>query len=204
MTKYYEALGVNTDASQEAIQSAFERRVKQHHPDQSDAPNAAQQFMRIKEAYDILSDPDLRDLYDELGHDVFMDEVSGPGDVTDSDIDGGETTDWQSYTRGTAEAEYIWDRDTDHVAEPIHGSETSNTSVARQLAGYGIVAVPISFMTMVLLVQVFSGSGQGTTALFTSLPTWLLAVLIVVLSTLCVVLAEIVLDTDRRVISTFK
>jgi molecular chaperone DnaJ len=62
---YYEMLGVNRDADEEAIKNAYRRLAMKHHPDRSpDDPNAEELFKEAKEAYEILTDVNKRAAYD--------------------------------------------------------------------------------------------------------------------------------------------
>jgi molecular chaperone DnaJ len=65
---YYELLGVARDASHAEIKRAFRRLARELHPDVSDEPDAAPRFRSITEAYEVLSDPERRQLYDRFGH----------------------------------------------------------------------------------------------------------------------------------------
>lgn len=60
----YGVLGVRRNASDEEIKSAYRRMVRQWHPDVCKEPNAAEMFIRIREAYELLSDPMKRARYD--------------------------------------------------------------------------------------------------------------------------------------------
>lgn len=51
---HHDVLGVGNNASQSEIKKAFHEAAKEHHPDLSDSPEAAEAFKRIKEAYDAL------------------------------------------------------------------------------------------------------------------------------------------------------
>jgi molecular chaperone DnaJ len=73
---YYEVLGVQRGASQEEIKKAFRRLARQYHPDVNREPGAAEVFKEINEAYEVLSDPDKRAMYDRFGHNG---PTSGPG-----------------------------------------------------------------------------------------------------------------------------
>ena len=69
---YYEVLGVNRDASDAEIKSAFRKLAKQYHPDLHPGDKAAEQkFKDINEAYEVLSDEKKRAQYDQFGHAAF-------------------------------------------------------------------------------------------------------------------------------------
>lgn len=65
---YYEVLGVQRNASQDEIKKAFRRLARQYHPDVNKAPDAEAKFKEINEAYEVLSDPEKRGMYDRFGH----------------------------------------------------------------------------------------------------------------------------------------
>src|SRR3954447_15922605 len=65
---YYELLGVQRDASEADIKKAFRRLARELHPDVSDAPDAEERFKQGVEAYEVLSKPETRELYDRYGH----------------------------------------------------------------------------------------------------------------------------------------
>jgi molecular chaperone DnaJ len=66
---YYEVLGVNRDADEEAIKKAYRRLAMKHHPDRNpDNPKAEELFKEAKEAYEILTDANKRAAYDRYGH----------------------------------------------------------------------------------------------------------------------------------------
>ncbi|HJU11826.1 MAG TPA: J domain-containing protein [Candidatus Binataceae bacterium] len=67
---YYKTLGVERNASEAQIKSAYRKLARKHHPDVN--PNnkdAESRFKEINEAYQVLSDPEKRKKYDELGAD---------------------------------------------------------------------------------------------------------------------------------------
>jgi molecular chaperone DnaJ len=66
---YYETLGVERGANDAAVKRAFRRLARQLHPDvNKDDPAAGEQFREVAEAYEVLSDPDRRAIYDRYGH----------------------------------------------------------------------------------------------------------------------------------------
>ncbi|HCT36309.1 MAG TPA: hypothetical protein DF292_04655 [Firmicutes bacterium] len=67
MENYYEILGVQYSATTEDIKSAYRTLAKRWHPDVCKRPDAHQQFVKIAEAYEILSNPITRQNYDCLG-----------------------------------------------------------------------------------------------------------------------------------------
>jgi molecular chaperone DnaJ len=65
---YYDVLGVDKNADQPTIKSAFRKLAKQYHPDVSKEENAEAKFKEVQEAYEVLSDSQKRQQYDTFGH----------------------------------------------------------------------------------------------------------------------------------------
>ena len=66
---YYEVLGVSRTASDDEIKKAYRTLAKKYHPDISKEENAEEKFKEVQEAYDVLSDPQKREQYNQFGHD---------------------------------------------------------------------------------------------------------------------------------------
>ncbi len=65
---YYEVLGVARGASEDEMKKAYRRLAKQYHPDTNKEPGAEARFIEVNEAYETLSDPQKRSVYDRYGH----------------------------------------------------------------------------------------------------------------------------------------
>jgi len=81
---YYAVLGVKKDASAEEIKQAYRRLAKQHHPDlhqSKDQAQATAKFKEINEAYEVLSDPEKKAKYDQIGPgwDAAQESAPPPG-----------------------------------------------------------------------------------------------------------------------------
>jgi molecular chaperone DnaJ len=63
----YDTLNVSRSATPEEIKRAFRQLAREHHPDVNQDPQAGERFKEINEAYQVLSDPDRRALYDRTG-----------------------------------------------------------------------------------------------------------------------------------------
>jgi hypothetical protein len=95
---YYEVLGVDADASQDDIESAYRERVKETHPDLNDEDDAADQFREVVRAEEVLGDADERARYDRLGHDAYVSRVDGVNAA------GAERSPWTASTDDEGDA----------------------------------------------------------------------------------------------------
>src|SRR5437870_4514985 len=87
---FYKILGVKKDAKPEEIKKAYRRLARKHHPDVNPGDKAAEErFKQMSEAFDILSDPKKRKVYDRFGQ--YSDNLANAA------AGGAGST----YTRGT-------------------------------------------------------------------------------------------------------
>ena len=75
---YYEILGLDRNADDAAIKRAFRKLAQQWHPDVSSEPAAVERFKEINEAYQVLSDPKRRQIYDMVGR-AGLGDMGGAG-----------------------------------------------------------------------------------------------------------------------------
>ena len=76
---YYEILGVEKDADEKALKSAFRKKAMEYHPDRNPGCNVSEgKFKELSEAYETLNDPQKRAVYDRFGK-AGLNGAGGPG-----------------------------------------------------------------------------------------------------------------------------
>ncbi len=65
MTDHYAALGLSSAATLADVKKAFRQKASFYHPDRNAAPDAAARFRAVQQAYEVLSDADKRQAYDD-------------------------------------------------------------------------------------------------------------------------------------------
>lgn len=108
---FYNILGVSRDANDDAIKKAYRKLAMKWHPDKNPNNQAEAQakFQEISEAYDVLSDPQKRKIYDQYGEEGL--KVGGnpnPGPQFDSNNFGRAGPHTQYYTFNSDDAEKIF------------------------------------------------------------------------------------------------
>ncbi|KAL3828621.1 hypothetical protein ACJIZ3_017423 [Penstemon smallii] len=75
-TKYYEVLGVPKTASPDDLKKAYKKAAIKNHPDKGGDP---EKFKELAHAYEVLSDPEKREIYDQYGEDALKEGMGGGG-----------------------------------------------------------------------------------------------------------------------------
>ena len=76
---YYDTLGLNRQASDTEIKKAYKKLAMKHHPDRNSGnAESTETFKEVKKAYDVLSDPQKKSMYDQFGH-AGVDQAMGGG-----------------------------------------------------------------------------------------------------------------------------
>ena len=78
---YYDVLGVDKNAADAQIKSAYRKMALQWHPDRNKSADAETKFKEINEAYQVLSDPKKKTNYDQFGHSAFSPGGAPPAAV---------------------------------------------------------------------------------------------------------------------------
>ncbi|KAL5249819.1 hypothetical protein ACHWQZ_G018592 [Mnemiopsis leidyi] len=76
---YYQVLGINKGASAEEIKKAYKKSALKFHPDKNKSPGAEEKFKEIAEAFEVLSDPQKKEIYDKYGEEGLKGGGGGSG-----------------------------------------------------------------------------------------------------------------------------
>ncbi|XP_024359351.1 dnaJ protein homolog [Physcomitrium patens] len=104
-SKYYDVLGVPKSASQDELKKAYRKAAIKNHPDKGGDP---EKFKELAQAYEVLSDPEKRDIYDQYGEDALKEGMGGGGggghnpfDIFESFFGGGSSPFGGGSSRGS-------------------------------------------------------------------------------------------------------
>ena len=76
---YYDVLGVAKDADEKVLKSAFRKKAMEYHPDRNKGcVDSEAKFKEMSEAYEVLSDPQRRAIYDRFGKQGLSGNGGGP------------------------------------------------------------------------------------------------------------------------------
>eukprot|EP01098_Paradermamoeba_levis_P006462 TRINITY_DN267_c0_g1_i1.p1 TRINITY_DN267_c0_g1~~TRINITY_DN267_c0_g1_i1.p1 ORF type:complete len:465 (-),score=164.06 TRINITY_DN267_c0_g1_i1:105-1430(-) len=82
-TKYYDLLGVDKDATKEQITKAYRNLARKLHPDRNPDPEAKEKFQDLTQAYETLTDPKKKEIYDQYGEEGLKEGDGFGGDPHD-------------------------------------------------------------------------------------------------------------------------
>ena len=88
---YYEILGIQRDASDDAVKKAYRKMALKYHPDKNKEPDADEKFKEVAEAFEVLSDPQKREVFDRYGEEGLKGTPSS-GSSTSFNMPEGFTT----------------------------------------------------------------------------------------------------------------
>ncbi len=130
---YYDILGLAKSASAEEVKNAYRKLAREHHPDMvadADKANAEKRFKEINEAYQVLSDPQKKQTYDQFGHAGLG---GNPGTGGGQRAGGG----WGpfSYSYSTSNAQDFGDFDPMDIFEEVFGFRGFGGRSQRQARG---------------------------------------------------------------------
>ncbi len=118
---YYEILGVNKSASTDEIKLAYRRLARKHHPDVDKSAGAAERFKEIGEAYQVLSDPQKKQSYDQFGHAAFDRGAGGYGGGAGPFGGGGQSYSWSTSGNPNIQFDFGGFEDPFELFEQIFG-----------------------------------------------------------------------------------
>lgn len=89
-TKLYDALGISSTATQDDIKKAYRKSALKWHPDKNkDNPQAGEKFKEVSQAYEVLSDPEKRKVYDQYGLEFLLRGGAPPPEGAEGGMPGG-------------------------------------------------------------------------------------------------------------------
>ena len=142
---YYASLGVARDAPAEAVKKAYRKLARKYHPDVSKEPQAEQRMKEVNEAYAVLSDPEKRAAYDQLGQHVPGQDFRPPPDwdanmeFSEREFSGAEAAQFSDFFaeifgRHAAHGSAFHSKSNDHHARVLLDLEDAFTGPERQLS----------------------------------------------------------------------
>ncbi len=157
MKGYYKILNLSRNCTEQEIKSAYRKLAQEWHPDKNNASNAQEKFIEIHEAYEFLSDPEKRKLYDNLKTQSNTVVVSKP---TTEQKQKYEKFEKEAHMKAEYYSKVSFDK---YFTDFLSGIDKAQTGCAYMFgAGFGLM----------LLVTGFYGFIQMIIAFDKDLPWW--------------------------------
>jgi curved DNA-binding protein len=137
---YYKTLNVSKDATDADIKKAYRKLARKYHPDVSDEKNAEDKFKQVKEAYEVLKDPQKRQAYDNMGSNWQASESGSHGDTSgfQQDFSGSDFSDFFETMFGRGAGGFHTQQQTTQRQRQRRGQDqTSKVSVSLEDAFNG-------------------------------------------------------------------
>ncbi|KAF5350280.1 hypothetical protein D9758_007804 [Tetrapyrgos nigripes] len=138
-TEYYDLLGVPVDADDNTLKKAYRKQAMKYHPDKNPSADAEEKFKEISKAYQVLSDPNMRAVYDKNGKSM----VDKEGGINMEDAAGF----FANVFGGERFSEYIGEisimKDMTAAATTMM-TEEEKAEIEKQLNGDATAATPVT------------------------------------------------------------
>lgn len=118
MNDYYSILEISRDADPNEIKKAYHKLALKWHPDKNDSPEASEKFKQLSEAYEVLSDPEKREIYDRQGLDGLKNNHKMPS-MNVFDIFS------QLFSNGNMRSDNIYITEQITINDIFHGKKVS-------------------------------------------------------------------------------
>jgi len=96
VSDYYDILSIPRNADDKEVKKAYRNLARKYHPDVCKEPGAEEKFKQINEAYSVLSDPQKRAQYDNMGHETYTNASKGSY-TGGGGFGGGFSTDFSGF-----------------------------------------------------------------------------------------------------------
>ncbi|KAF7660326.1 hypothetical protein LDENG_00284810 [Lucifuga dentata] len=112
---FYKVLGVSPDSDEDEIKKAYRKMALKFHPDKNSDADAEEKFKEIAEAYEILTDPKKRSIYDQYGEEGLKNKMSvaGQGSVYRNNFQGDTSGLFSSNFHGSDHFDIFFSTDSD-------------------------------------------------------------------------------------------